>query len=93
MVTDKGLKKDPDLPKKIDAAVFPGLQGGPHDNQTGAIAVALEEASRPSFKKYAGQIVANTKPLAKALSKNVLDLVSGGSDNHLILVALQRKKV
>ncbi len=93
MVTDRGLKKDPDLGKKIDAAVFPGLQGGPHDNQTLAIAVALEEASKPAFKKYASQIVKNSKTLAETLLKNGLDLVSGGTDNHLVLVDLQRQKV
>lgn len=93
MVTERGLKKDPELGKKIDAAVFPGLQGGPHDNQTLAIAVALEEASKPAFKKYAEQIVKNSKTLAETLLKNGLDLVSGGTDNHLILVDLQRQKV
>lgn len=93
MVTDKGLKRDPELSKKIDAAVFPGLQGGPHDNQTAAIAVALEEASKASFKKYAAQIVKNAQKLAETLSKNGLDLVSGGTDNHLILVDLQKQQV
>jgi len=67
MVTDKGLKKDPDLPKKLETAIIPGLQGGPHDNQTAAIAVALKEASEPSFKKYGAQIVANSKALAAEL--------------------------
>ncbi len=93
MVTEKGIKKDPELPKKIDAAVFPGLQGGPHDNQTAAIAVALEEASKASFKKYAAQIVKNSQTLAETLTKNGLDLVSGGTDNHLILVDLQKQQV
>lgn len=93
MVTERGLKRDPDMGKKIDSAVFPGLQGGPHDNQTAAIAVALEEASKPGFKKYAAQIVKNAKTLAETLLKNDLDLVSGGTDNHLILVDLQRQQV
>lgn len=93
MVTDRGLKKDPDLGKKIDSAVFPGLQGGPHDNQTLAIAVALEEASKPSFKKYAAQVVANSGKLAETLTAKGLDLVSGGTDNHLILVDLQKQQV
>ena len=61
MVTNKGLKKDPELGDKINKAVFPGLQGGPHDNQTAGIAVALYEASQPAFKKYANQIVKNSK--------------------------------
>lgn len=88
MVTKKGLKKDPDLPKKIDMAVFPGLQGGPHDNQTAAIAVALYEASQKSFKKYGQQIIKNSKALAKILKKGGLKLVGGGSENHLILANL-----
>lgn len=93
MATEKGLKKDPDLGKKIDSAIIPGLQGGPHDNQTAAIAVALKEASAPSFKKYSEQIVANSKALAKELNKYGFDLVSGGSENHLILIDLRNKHV
>ncbi len=93
MVTEKGLKKNPDLPKKIDSAIIPGLQGGPHDNQTAAIAVALKEASTASFKKYAQQIVKNTQALAKELTKNGFTLSSGGSDNHLILVDLRSRGV
>ncbi len=93
MVTEKGLKKDPDLPKKIDSAIIPGLQGGPHDNQTAAIAVSLKEAAKPSFKKYGEQIVKNTKALAADLNKYGFDLVSGGSDNHLILIDLKNKGV
>lgn len=93
MVTHKGIAKDPDLPKKIDTAIIPGLQGGPHDNQTAAIAVSLLEASAPSFKKYSEQIVKNAKKLAQELSKMGFDLVSGGTDNHLILIDLRNKKV
>ena len=93
MVTDRGFKKDPDLADKIDKAVFPGLQGGPHDNQTAAIAVALKEASMPEFKKYAAQIVKNSKTLASSLSTFHFDLSGGGSENHLILIDLQSKKV
>ncbi|EKD86486.1 MAG: hypothetical protein ACD_37C00274G0001, partial [uncultured bacterium] len=93
MVTNKGLKKDPDLGKKIDSAIIPGLQGGPHDNQTAAIAVALREADSATFKKYAKQIVANSKALAKELNGYGFDLVSGGSDNHLILIDLRNKNV
>ena len=88
MVTDKGIKKDPDLPDKINKAVFPGLQGGPHDNQTAAIAVALYEALQPSFKKYAAQIVKNSQVLAQVLKDGGLYLIGGGSENHLILVDL-----
>jgi glycine hydroxymethyltransferase len=93
MVTKKGLLKDPELPTKIDKAVFPGLQGGPHDNQTAGIAVALKEASTQSFKKYGEQIVKNAKTLAEELKKYGFNLVSGGTDNHLLLIDLSNKKV
>ena len=93
MVTNKGLKKDPDLGKKIDTAIIPGIQGGPHDNQTAAIAVALKEASTPAFKKYSAQIVKNSKKLAQELTKYDFNLVSGGSDNHLLLIDLRNKNV
>lgn len=93
MVTNKGLKKDPDLPKKLETAIIPGLQGGPHDNQTAAIAVALKEASSAKFKTYGRQIVANAALLAQELKKYGFDLVSGGTDNHLLLIDLRKKKV
>ncbi len=92
-MTDKGLKFDPDLPSKIETAIIPGLQGGPHDNQTAAIAVALKEAATPAFKKYAEQIVKNAKILAESLNQHGFELVSGGTDNHLILIDLRNKKV
>ncbi len=75
----------------IDRAVFPGLQGGPHNHTTAAIAVALGEALRPDFSSYAHQIVANAKALAAGLLERGYDLVSGGTDNHLILVDLTRQ--
>ncbi|MFA6253837.1 MAG: serine hydroxymethyltransferase [Candidatus Paceibacterota bacterium] len=75
-----------ELSKKIDRAVFPGLQGGPHANQIASVSVALAEASRPEFKKYAKQIIANNKTLAAELKKRGWRLVSGGTDNHLLLV-------
>jgi len=81
-------KKNIDIAAAIDKAVFPGLQGGPHDNQTAAIAVALKEAQTPAFKKYGRQIVKNAKALAQELKKSGFDLVSGGTDNHLILIDL-----
>jgi len=77
----------------IDRAVFPGLQGGPHNQTTAAIAVALQEARRPDFADYARQTVANAKALAEALLERGFDLVSGGTDNHLILVDLTSKGV
>lgn len=93
MVTEKGLKKNPDLPKQIDSAIIPGLQGGPHDNQTAAIAVCLKEVSTPAFKKYGEQIVKNSQVLARELLRYNFDLATGGSDNHLILIDLRGKKV
>jgi glycine hydroxymethyltransferase len=72
----------------LDKAVFPGLQGGPHNHTTAAIAVALREAAQPSFRAYANQIVANSKALADALLARGYTLVSGGTDNHLILLDL-----
>jgi len=93
MVTEKGLKKDPDLADKLDKAVFPGLQGGPHDNQTAAIAVALKEAQTAKFKKYGEQIVKNSKKLAEKLDSFGFTMVGGGSENHLLLIDLQNKKV
>jgi glycine hydroxymethyltransferase len=93
MVTDKGLKKIPDLPKRIESAIIPGLQGGPHDNQTAAIAVSLLEASKPDFKIYGKQIVKNAQALASELLKYDFDLVSGGTDNHLLLIDLRNKGV
>jgi glycine hydroxymethyltransferase len=77
----------------IDRAVFPGLQGGPHVHNTAALAVALREASQPSFKDYAKQIVANARALAAALMAKGYDVVSGGTDNHLILIDLTNKGV
>jgi glycine hydroxymethyltransferase len=77
----------------VDKAVFPGLQGGPHNHTTAGIAVALREASQPSFRGYAAQVVANAKALAAALTARGYDLVSGGTDNHLLLVDLTSKGI
>lgn len=93
MVTKKGVEKDPDLPKKIDKAVFPGLQGGPHENAIAGIAVCLKEASSPSFKKYAKQVIKNAKVLAEELKKYGFILATGGTDNHLILADLRNKNI
>ena len=93
MVTKKGLQKDAELPKKIDKAVFPGLQGGPHENTIAAIAVALKEAASPAFKKYAHQIVKNAKTLAEELKKYDFTLMSGGTENHLLLIDLRSKNI
>jgi len=77
----------------IDRAVFPGLQGGPHDQTTAAIAVALHEAAQPEFAAYARSVVANAKALADALLERGFDLVSGGTDNHLLLIDLTSKGI
>ncbi|OGK12899.1 hypothetical protein A3C98_01035 [Candidatus Roizmanbacteria bacterium RIFCSPHIGHO2_02_FULL_37_15] len=88
MVTKKGMKKDPELGQKVDRAVFPGLQGGPHDHTTAAIAVALKEASGASFKKYGKQIVKNAKALANELIKKGFKLIGNGTENHMCLIDL-----
>lgn len=77
-----------DIAQAIDRAVFPALQGGPHDNQTAAIAACLGEAMKPAFRRYGRQIVKNAKALARELSKRGFRFITGGTDNHLILVAL-----
>lgn len=81
------------LPTLIDRAIIPGLQGGPHNHQTAAIAVALYEASKPEFKEYGRQIVKNAKRLAERLMEKGYQLVTGGTDNHLLLVDLTSKAV
>src|SRR3989344_1577542 len=75
----------------IDKAVFPGLQGGPHDHVNAAKAVAFKESLQPNFKKYCGQIVKNAKALADSLMDNGLELVTGGTDNHLMVIKLVNK--
>ncbi|MBI2039784.1 serine hydroxymethyltransferase [Candidatus Microgenomates bacterium] len=80
LITKKGLDKDPELAKRLEKSVMPGLQGGPHDHQTAAIAVALEEALKPSFKNYIGQVVKNAKVLA--------DQLGTVSQVHLVLKSL-----
>lgn len=79
--------------KALDRAVFPGLQGGPHNHTTAAIAVALHEASKPDFRDYAAQIVKNAKALAEAMLERGFDLITGGTDNHLILADLTGKDI
>lgn len=79
-------KDDRELYKKIDKAVFPGLQGGPHLNQIAAVAVALKEAATPMFKKYAKQVEKNAEILAKELVRLGWKVISGGTDSHLVLL-------
>ena len=82
-----------ELENKIFKKVFPGLQGGPHGHTICAIGVALREAMKPSFRKYAQQIVKNARALAEALEKYDFKLISGGTDNHLVLVDLTNKNI
>jgi glycine hydroxymethyltransferase len=87
------LSNDEDLGKKINSAVFPGLQGGPLMHVIAAKAVAFGEALKPEFKTYAAQVLANAKVLASTLVETGVDIVSGGTDSHLILVDLRPKGV
>lgn len=86
--TKKVERTKENIPTLIDRAIIPGLQGGPHNHTTAAIAVALYEASQPAFKDYARQIVLNAKTLADSLMNEGLDLVTAGTDNHLMVVDL-----
>lgn len=89
-VTKKGLEKDPDLAKKIDKAVFPGLQGGPHENTIAAMGVCFAEADTQEFKDYAAQIVKNAKVLAETLKNNGFTVY--GTENHLMVVDVGLEK-
>lgn len=81
------------IPTLIDRAIIPGFQGGPHNHQTAAIAVALKEAMDPSFKLYAEQVVKNARALADALMSKGFELVTGGTNTHLLLINLGNKQV
>ena len=93
MVTKKGLERDPDLPQKIDRAIFPGFQGGPHEHTIAGIAVTLKEASTVRFRKYGQQVVKNAKVLAEELKARGFNLVTDGTDNHLLLIDLRNKRI
>lgn len=86
LVTKKGLKLDKKMGERIDKAVFPGLQGGPHNNTTAGIAISLKKAAGKSFVYYAKAIVNNAKVLAEELLKHGFELATGGTDNHLMVV-------
>lgn len=88
LATKRGVKRDPELGKKIDAAIIPGLQGGPHNATTAGIAIAAAEAGTAKFKKYAQQIRKNADALADALQKEGLELVGGGTETHLMVIDL-----
>ncbi|WP_419880237.1 serine hydroxymethyltransferase [Pelagerythrobacter marinus] len=87
------LTNDEGIAKKVNSAVFPGMQGGPLMHVVAAKAVAFREALRPEFKAYAGNVVENARALAASLEENGLRIVSGGTDNHLMLVDLTAKDV
>lgn len=81
------------IPSLIDRAIIPGLQGGPHNHQTAAIAVALKQALHPDFKKYGQQVAKNAKILANELKDRGFELVTGGTDTHLMVIDMTNKKV
>jgi len=87
------MTDDEYIAKKVDRAIIPGLQGGPHNNTTAAIAVALAEANTPEFKAYARQVVTNASTLAGALTERDYQIVSGGTDNHLMLIDVTNKGI
>lgn len=93
MVTKKGIEKDSELPSKIDRAVFPGLQGGPHDNTTAGILQALIEAEDDRFKDYGAQVVANAKLLASEFKDGGLTVVTGKTECHLVVIDLRSKEL
>jgi glycine hydroxymethyltransferase len=82
-----------ELEEKINAAVFPGLQGGPHNHTIAGLSVALKEVATPEFKEYARQVVANSKRMAERLLAKGFSLVSNGTDNHLSLIDLKPQGV
>lgn len=91
--TKKVERTRENLPSLIDRAIIPGIQGGPHNHQTAAIAVALKEAMQPEFKVYARQIIANAKTLAAELISRGFEIVTGGTDTHLMLINLTNKNM
>ncbi|MFH1404612.1 MAG: serine hydroxymethyltransferase [Patescibacteria group bacterium] len=89
----KTERKPENMPTLVDRAIIPGIQGGPHNHQTAAIATALLEASTPEFKEYGHQIVKNAKTLASELIERGFNLITGGTDNHLILIDMNNKNL
>ena len=87
------LTNDPEIAKKVNSAIFPGIQGGPLMHVIAAKAVAFAEALTPEFRAYAGQVVKNAQALGEALMSGGLDLVTGGTDTHVLLVDLRPKNV
>lgn len=87
------LTNNPELAQRIDKAVFPGLQGGPHNNNIAGIAIALEDALKPEYTDYCKQVIQNAKALSQAMQNRGFNIVSGGTENHLILVDLRNKNI
>ncbi len=87
------LTNDPELAQKVDKAVFPGLQGGPHNNNIAGIAIALEYDLKPEYTDYCKQVITNAKALSKAMQNRDFEIVSGGTENHLLLVDLRNKNI
>jgi glycine hydroxymethyltransferase len=92
-VDKQGAEIHYDLKKRIDSAVFPGHQGGPHNHTITALATALKQAASPEFKEYQEQVLKNCQALASKLLSKKYALVSGGTDNHLVLVNLRPKEI
>lgn len=93
LVTQAGLDKEPTLGQKIDAAVIPGMQGGPHNNTTAGIAIALEQAKTPEYLDYAQRIVSNAQALSTALQEKGIALVGQGTENHLMVLDFSKQGV
>jgi glycine hydroxymethyltransferase len=91
--TKQGLPIMYQLEEKINFAVFPGLQGGPHNHTISGLACALKQAQSSEFKAYQQQVLQNSKALAESLQKHGYDLVSGGTDNHIVLTDLRSKSI
>ena len=87
------LTNNQEIATKIDKAVFPGLQGGPHNNNIAGIGIALEEALQPEYTEYCHQVIRNAQALAQALINKGFTIVSGGTENHLVLVDLRNKHI
>lgn len=87
------LTNNPELAQRIDKAVFPGLQGGPHNNNIAGIAIALEDALKPEYTDYCKQVITNAEALSKAMQNRDFEIVSGGTENHLLLVDLRNKNI
>ncbi|HXK52780.1 serine hydroxymethyltransferase [Candidatus Nomurabacteria bacterium] len=93
LTTDAGTNKDPELASKIDKAIIPGTQGGPHLNNIAGIAVALGEAQSPQFTEYINQVVLNSKALCNVFIKKGYTIISGGTDTHLLLLDVSAKNI